>query len=60
MVEIFDGERYDIGSDATKIHRGTRAYLGKIGATPKDGTARDVPPSDVDPEGKYNPKAERK
>jgi hypothetical protein len=55
VVEIMDGERWDINSDSTKVHRGTRAYLKMIGATPKDGTARDVPSSDVTPEEKYSP-----
>jgi hypothetical protein len=56
MVEILDGERFDVSSGSTKIHRGTRSYLKKIGATPKDGSERKAPLEDVDQEGKYQPR----
>ena len=53
MVEIFDGERWDISSGSNKRHTGTLAYLAKIGAKTIEGTRRSVQQSYVDGEGKF-------
>ena len=56
MVEIFDGKRYDISRDETERLSGTLQFLRKARAEPIDGSARLVADSDVDTEGKYNPR----
>jgi hypothetical protein len=53
MAEIFDAIRCDISSGTTKLHRGTKDYLERLGATLVDKSGRQVPDDHVDAKGRY-------